>query len=135
MTVNYEYFSLKIQIKLWKKPENFPCISFAILVSTWNFQSSEKKTGLIGQAFLKLFSPKYVLNLMNNRASFWKPFGSERVNFSPKLLKPTKKYFYPTFSSFWATLGLKKLFLIRSDILELLVNTLTTSYQYSRNNR
>ena len=69
---------------------------------------------------------------MHNRACFWKPFGSERVNKSQKLLKSAEKYFYPTFSSFWAKFSWKKLFLIRSEILGLLVNTLTANYEYSR---
>ena len=34
-----------------------------------------------------------------------------------------------------AKLGSKKLFLIRSEILELLVNTLSVNYVYSRSNR
>ena len=33
---------------------------------------------------------------MHNRAGFWKPFGSERVNQSENLLKSVQKYFYPT---------------------------------------
>ena len=72
---------------------------------------------------------------MNNRACFWKPFGSERVNESQKLLKSAEKYFYPTFSSFWAKLSQKRLFLIWPDILELLDNTFTANYEYSRSNR
>ena len=72
---------------------------------------------------------------MYNRDYFWKPFGSERVSESQKALKSAKKYFYPTFWSFWAKLNLKKLFLIRSEILRLLVNTLTANYEYSRSNR
>ena len=35
---------------------------------------------------------------MDNRACFLKPFGSERVNDSQKLLKSAEKYFYRTFS-------------------------------------
>ena len=72
---------------------------------------------------------------MHNRACFWKPFGSEHVNESQKLLKSAEKYFYPTFSLFWAKLSQEKLFLIRSDISGLLVDTLTANYQYSRSNR
>ena len=45
---------------------------------------------------------------MHNRALFWKPFGSERVNESQKLLQYAEKNFYPTFSSFWAKLNLEK---------------------------
>ena len=72
---------------------------------------------------------------MHNRACFWKPFGSERVNESQKLLQYAEKNFYPTFSSFWAKLSYKRLFLIRSEILGLLHNTLTANYEYSRSNR
>ena len=68
-------------------------------------------------------------------ACFWKPFGSERVSESQKLPKSAEKYFYPTFSSFWAKLSQQKLFLIRSEILGLLVITLTANYEYSRSNR
>ena len=45
-----------------------------------------------------------------------------------------KKYFYPTFSSSIAKLSQKNLFLIRSEILGLLVNRLTANYEYSRSN-
>ena len=42
---------------------------------------------------------------MYQKAYFGKPFGSERVNESQKLQKSAKKYFYPTFSSFWVELS------------------------------
>ena len=72
---------------------------------------------------------------MHNRACFWKPFGSDRVNDFQKLLKSTEKNFYPTFSSVLAKLSYKKLILIRSEILELLLNKFTGNYKYSRSNR
>ena len=72
---------------------------------------------------------------MDNRASFWKPFGSERVNQSQKLLTSAEKYFYRTFSSFRAKFSYKKLVSIRSEILGLLDNTLTVKYEYSRSKR
>ena len=72
---------------------------------------------------------------MHNWASFWKPFDSERVNYSQKIVKSKEKYFYPTFSSFWAKLIEKKLFSIGSEIFGLLYNTLTANYEYSRSNR
>ena len=46
---------------------------------------------LISQEFMKLLTPKDVLFEMHNRASFWKPFGSERDNASQKHLKSTEK--------------------------------------------
>ena len=72
---------------------------------------------------------------MNNTASFWKPFGSERVNESQKLLKSAEMYFDSSSLSFWAKLRERKLFLFRSEILGLLVNTFTANYEYSCSNR
>ena len=72
---------------------------------------------------------------MHNRDSFWKPFGSERVNDSQKLLQYAEKNSYPTFSSFWAKLSYKKFFSIKSEILGLLDNTMNANYEYSRINR
>ena len=72
---------------------------------------------------------------MHNRVSFGKPFSNDRVNDSQKLLKSTEKYFYPTFSSVLAKLSYKKLSLIRSETLELLINKFTGNYEYSRSNR
>ena len=40
---NSENLPLGIQIKLSKKPENFCSIFFAVLLSTWIFQYSEKE--------------------------------------------------------------------------------------------
>ena len=107
---------------------------FVFLVSTLILPCSETKMSLIGQVFLKLYTPKDMLIQKHNRACFWKPFGSERVNESQKLLKSAKKYLYPTFSSFWAILSMEKLFSIRSEILLLLDNTLTGNYEYSCSN-
>ena len=72
---------------------------------------------------------------MYNRAYFGKPFGTERVNESQNLLKSAEKYLYPTFSSHWAKLSSKKLFLIRSEMRGPLDNTFTASYHYSPSNR
>ena len=94
-----------------------------------------KQMSVIGEICLKLLTPKDVLISMHSRYCFWKTFGSERVNESQKLLKSIEKYFDPTFSSFWSKLSFKKLFFIRSEILKLLVNTLTANYEYSRSNR
>ena len=88
-----------------------------------------------GQVFLKLLTPKDVLIWLHNSACFSKPFRSEGLNESPTFLKSSEKYFYPTFPSFLAQLSRKKLFLIRSEILWLLANTLTANYEYSGSNR
>ena len=72
---------------------------------------------------------------MHDRDCFWKTFGSKCVNESQKLLKSAEKYFYPTFSSFWAKLSLNNLLFIRFEILGLLVNKLTANYDCSGSNR
>ena len=72
---------------------------------------------------------------MQKRGSFWKPFRSERINESQKLLKSGKKDFYPNLSSFWTKLSYEKLFLLRSEIPGLLVNTLTTNLKDCHSNR
>ena len=72
---------------------------------------------------------------MQNRACFWKPFGSEPDNESQKHLKSAEKYFYPTFSAFWAKVSEKKIFFLGSETLGLLDNTLTANYEYSSRNR
>ena len=69
---------------------------------------------------------------MHSMACFWKAYCSERVDESQKLLQYAEKNFYPAFSSFWAKLSEKRLFLVRIEILELLDNTLTANYEYSR---
>ena len=64
---------------------------------------------------------------MHKRNCFWKPFTSDRVNESQKLVKTPEKYFDATFSLFLAELSCKKLILIRSEILELLLKKLTAN--------
>ena len=71
---------------------------------------------------------------MHQKACLKKRFDSERVNELQKLLKSEEKYFDSTFSSLWAKLSYKKLFLIIPKILGLLDNTLNANYEYSRNN-
>ena len=72
---------------------------------------------------------------MHQWALFWKHFLSERINYFQKLLKSSERYFYLSLPSFWVKLGKKKIFLIKSQILGLLVNTLTVNCEYSRSNR
>ena len=57
-----------------------------------------------------------------------------KCNESLKLLKSAERYFYPSFSSVWVNLSSKKSFLVRSEILGLLVTKFTGTYKYSRSN-
>ena len=67
-----------------------------------------KKMSSISQVFLKLMTPNDVLIPKHNRACFWKPFGSGRVNESQKLRKSAEKYFYPTFFFIMSEIELEK---------------------------
>ena len=53
----------------------------------------------------------------------------------PKLLKSGGQHFYPTFLLFWGKMNWKTFLLVRSDILQLLFNTSTADYKYSRQNK
>ena len=90
---------------------------------------------LIGQVFLKIFTPKDESIKMDTWASFLKPCGSERLNELLKLLKSAEKHFYYTFSSLLDKLSQEKLFLIRFEISGLPVNTLSANCEFSRSNR
>ena len=89
----------------------------------------------MAQVFLKLLTPKYVFTSMHKNSCFWKFFGSECVNKSRKLRKTPEKYFYATLSSVRVKLREEKSFLVRSEMLGLLLNTLTPSYEESSSNR
>ena len=132
---NRENLPLPIEMPLFKKRKIFSDIFVAFLEPTLNFWHFDETISVIAQVFLKLLVPKDVLTSIHKRSCFWKPFGSERVNKSLKLLKFPEKFFYPTSSSFLAILSKKKLVSVRSEILGLLVNTLTANYEYSRSNR
>ena len=71
---------------------------------------------------------------MHIRACFWKSIDSEHVNEFQKLQKSAEEFFDSIFSSSQAKLNWKKLFLIRSEILELLDNALTADLEHSRSN-
>ena len=71
---------------------------------------------------------------MYKRPSFWKLFLRKSVKESLELLKSAEKYFYPTFSSVWVNLRYKKAFSVRSEILWLLVDTLTSNYEHPHSN-
>ena len=48
-------------MQLSEKPKTFSQILIAFLGTTLNFKNFEKKSSLIAQVFLKLFTPKDVL--------------------------------------------------------------------------
>ena len=82
-----------------EKPKIFCCIFIAFFECTLNFEHFEKEISLLTHVFLKLSTTKDVLTYMHERSCFWKPFGSEGVNESQKLLKTAEKCIYLSFSS------------------------------------
>ena len=95
----------------------------------------KKKNELHSLSISAIMTPKDGVTKTHKRFCFWKPLGSERVYESQKLLKSTETHFHPAFSSFLAKLSLKKVFLVRYEILGLVVNTLITDDKYSGHNR
>ena len=69
---------------------------------------------------------------MYKSSCFWKPCGIQPVKESWKLLKSAEKRFYSTFHIFEQSL--KKVLLVTSEFLGLLVNTLTACDEYFRHN-
>ena len=83
----------------------------------------------------KVVDSKRCACLNAQQGLFLKPFRSQPVNETQKLLGPAEKNFYRILLSFWAKLSQEKLFLIGSEILRLLDNMLTVNFEYSRINR
>ena len=71
---------------------------------------------------------------MPKGSSFRIPFDSHRVKVSQTLLKAEPQPLYPNFLLIWGKLTLKTSLLVRSEILGLFFNTLTTYSMYSRQN-
>ena len=141
LTANYEYsrsnmdnLRLPVQMQLSEKLNTFSWVLISFSQPALNPECFEKNVDLIAQLFLNLLPPKDVFTYLQKSSCFWKSFGSESLNDSLKLLKFAEKSFYPTFSSFWVNLTLKKSFSVRSDILGLLLNTLTSNQEYSCSN-
>ena len=57
-------------MQLSEKPKAFSQILIAFLGTTLNFKNCEKKTSLIAQVFLTLFTPKDVLTMMHKSSCF-----------------------------------------------------------------
>ena len=72
---------------------------------------------------------------MAKTSFFRQPFGSQRVNWCQKMLKSARHHFYTTVPLIGEKLSLKKLLLVRSEILRLFVNTFTANDKDSRHNK
>ena len=67
-------------------------------------------------------------------ACFRTPFGNQRVQEFQTLSKKALHHYYPIFPWIWDKLSWKNRRLVRFEILELFVNTLTTDDKYSSRN-
>ena len=72
---------------------------------------------------------------MSERSSFRQPFGGQRVNSSKIVLKSGRHHFFTNIPLIWDKMRWKKSLLVRSEILGLFINTLTSDDKYSRHDR
>ena len=89
---------------------------------------------ILASLFPKLLILKDVASSTSNRSWFRTTLGNESVNGFQTLLKSARHHYYPLFSSNRGKLSWKNSALVRSEILRLFVNILTTDDKYSRSN-
>ena len=118
---NRENLPLPIQIQLSKKPKTFCCFFIEFLECKLNVEHFEEQLNLIAYVFLKLLTPKDVVIEMHKSSCFWKPFHSQHVKESQKLVKPAENHFCARFASFGVKLKLKKSFLFSLRFLDCLL--------------
>ena len=93
-----------------------------------------KNVSLIVSVFPKVLTPKEVVTWTSKAPCFRRPFGNQRVQEFQTLSKSARHHYYPIVPLIWDKLSWKKCRLVRFEILELFVNTLTTDDKYSRRN-
>ena len=69
---------------------------------------------------------------MSKRLSFMQRFGRQHVNGSQTLMRSARNQIHTTLPLISERGSRKRLVLIRSELLEQFVNTLTADYNYSR---
>ena len=89
---------------------------------------------LIVSVFPKLLTPKEVVTWTSKTPCFRRPFGNQRVHEFQTLSKSARHHYYLIVPWIWDKLSWKKCRLVRFEILELFVNTLTTDDKYSSRN-
>ena len=89
---------------------------------------------LIVSVFPKLLTPKEVVTWTSKTPCFRRPFGNQRVHEFQTLSKSARHHYYLIVPWIWDKLSWKKCRLVRFEILQLFVNTLTTDDKYSSRN-
>ena len=85
---------------------------------------------ILAALFLTLLILKDVASEASKWSCFKTPLRNERVNGFQTLLKSARHHYYPPFSRIPGKLSRKKSALVWSEILRLLVNTLTVDGKY-----
>ena len=93
-----------------------------------------KNVSLIVSVFPKVLTPKEVVTCTSKAPCFRRPFGNQRVHDFQTLSKSARHHYYLIVPWIWDKLSWKKCRLVRFEILELFVNTLTTDDKYSSRN-
>ena len=86
------------------------------------------------EVFWKLLTPKEAFSYMSERSCFRTFFGNQHVHGFQTLQTSARHHYYPIVPWIWDKLSWKKFVLVRSEILRLFVNTLTTDYKFSSHN-
>ena len=118
-----------------KNKRIFCAIFIAFIKPTLNLETFwSKNVSLIVSVFPKLLTPKEVVTWTSKTPCFRTPFGNERVHEFQTLSKSARHNYYRIVPWIWDKLSWKKCRLVRFEILELFVNTLTTDDNYSSRN-
>ena len=72
---------------------------------------------------------------MSQSCGFRTPYGSQRVNGSQSLMKSSRDHFCNIVSLIWEQLSCNEMLLVRCEILERFLNTMTTDDNISCGNR
>ena len=89
---------------------------------------------LLVSVFPKVLTPKEVVTWTSKAPCFRTPFGNQRVQEFQTLSKSARHHYYRIVPWIWEKLSWKKCRLVRFEILELFVNTLTTDDKSSSRN-
>ena len=94
-----------LQTPISRELLNFCHLFIAFLASTWNLESFKKKFRPIASINSELRLPKDMGVSVKKTLNFWKPFRTERVKKSLKILKSAKIAFFRLFSLFLVKLS------------------------------
>ena len=135
---------------LWNKKTflNFCCISetyikfrtlfLNFLLHFWNLHQTlnilKNKMTFIAYVFSKLRTVKDAVRQMSKKNHFRTLLSSQHAKVCQTLLKSAQQHFYQIFQSFCQKFSWKMFLLVISEILGLLVNTLTVDNKYSLSN-